>query len=76
MANTIVATNSETKRQQVWPIPAFIMVIVQVANAALVFGLLQMLSWEQCAMVVFSGVALSGGIVFTIATMQRLGKEG
>lgn len=75
MPNTIEVTNSQTTRQQGWPVPVFIMMMILVANAALVFGLVQMLSWIQCALVVFTGVALTGGILFTVVTMQRLGQE-
>lgn len=76
MSNAVEVTNSGTNRSPGWPIPVFVMLIVMVANAALVFGLLQMLDWIQCALVVCSGVALTGGILFTIVTMQRLGEEG
>jgi hypothetical protein len=65
----------ETKRAPNWSIAAFVMVVVMVANTALIFSLLQMLTWAQCAVVVFTGVALTGGVVFTIVTMQRLGRS-
>jgi hypothetical protein len=74
MQNATVATNSRTNNGTVWQIPVFIMMIVQVATAALILGLFLMLSWTQCALVLFSGGALTGGIVFTIATMQRLSR--
>jgi hypothetical protein len=75
MPNAIVATHSETKGRPTWPILVFVVAIVLLANAAVVLALLQVLSFGECALVIFSGGALTGGILFTIATLQRLGQE-
>jgi hypothetical protein len=75
MPNAVEEANQEMKRAPNWSIAAFVMVIVMVANTALIFSLLQMLTWAQCAVVVFTGVSITGGVVFTIVTMQRLGRS-
>ena len=74
MQNLTDARNQKTRSVPDWWIAMLIMVIITVANSALIVGLLQMLSWQQCTFLVFSGVALAGGVVFTVSTMQRLGK--
>jgi apolipoprotein N-acyltransferase len=56
------------------PWAPFIAVIVA-ANAAFIFGLLEMLSWQKCVDVVLVVTVLAGGAVFTILEMQRLGKQ-
>jgi hypothetical protein len=43
-------------------------------NTIFIFTLLATLTWEQRAMFLFATIALSGGLVFTIRTMQRLNK--
>ena len=43
-------------------------------NTIFVFTLLASLTWEQRAMFLFPAVALGGGLIFTIRTMQRLHK--
>jgi hypothetical protein len=44
--------------------------LVMLANAALVVGLLQMLPWVQCALLVIAGAALAGGVVFMTPVLR------
>jgi hypothetical protein len=74
MPNLADTASQEETRAASWSIPLFVLALVMVANSALVLGLLQILSWEQCVVVVGTGVALSGGILFTAVKMQSLGK--
>jgi hypothetical protein len=50
--------------------------VIASTNAAFIFGLVAMLSWQECVAVVLVATALSGGTVFTVLEMQRLGKLG
>jgi hypothetical protein len=49
---------------------------IAAATTAFIFGLVAMLSWQECLMVVLAATALAGGALFTVLEMQRLGKEG
>jgi uncharacterized membrane protein YjjP (DUF1212 family) len=49
--------------------------VIAAAAAALVFGLLAMLSWQDCLMIVLAAAAIAGGAVFTVVEMRSLGKE-
>jgi hypothetical protein len=51
-----------------------IMAATLAVNTIFIFTLLATLTWEQRAMFLFATIALSGGLVFTIRTMQRLNK--
>jgi hypothetical protein len=64
---------TETAREQ--PLLGSFLAIIAAANAALVFGLLANLSWQECLILMFAMAALGGGIVFTVLEMQSLGKE-
>ena len=52
------------------------MAIAAASTAAFIVGLLAMLSWPECLVVVFAAAALTGGAVFTVLEMQRLAREG
>jgi hypothetical protein len=45
------------------------------ATTAFIFGLVAMLSWQACLIVVLAAAALAGGALFTVLEIQRLGKE-
>ena len=51
-----------------------IMAATLAVNTIFIFTLLATLTWEQRAMFLFATIALAGGLVFTIRTMQRLNK--
>ncbi len=51
-----------------------IMAITIAANTIFVVSLLAALSGEQRAMFLFATVALAGGLLFTIRTLQRLNR--
>jgi len=51
-----------------------IMAATLAVNTIFIFSLLAALTWEQRAMFLFATIALAGGLVFTIRTMQRLNK--
>jgi hypothetical protein len=51
-----------------------IMAATIAVNTIFIFTLLATLTWEQRAMFLFATIALAGGLVFTIRTMQRLNK--
>ena len=75
MTNLTRASNLETNHTPDWLTSVFVMLAILVANSVLIIGLLQAVSWTACALLVLTGVALSGGILYTVVTMQRLGKE-
>jgi len=75
MQNSTDVTNQKIHGAADWWIALLVMAIITAANSALIVGLLQMLSWEQCVFLVFSGIALAGGVLFTVQTMQRLGED-
>lgn len=56
-------------------IPFAFMAITAAITTALVFGLIAMLSWEGCLMLMLVAAALTGGAVFTFQEMQSLGHE-
>lgn len=70
----------ETTRQEgegvVKRVPFAPFMAIAAATTALIFGLVAMLSWEECLMVVLGAAVLAGGVLFTALEMQRLGKEG
>jgi hypothetical protein len=76
MSQALVATERErvgvSKRT---PFASF-MAITAVTNTVFIFGLVTMLSWQECLMVVLAAAALTGGAFFTVLEMQRLGREG
>jgi len=55
------------------PVAPFVAIIA--ATTAFIFGLVAMLSWQECLIVVLAAAALAGGALFTVLEMQRLGKE-
>ncbi|HEX4595221.1 MAG TPA: hypothetical protein VH157_13145 [Bryobacteraceae bacterium] len=52
--------------------PFKFMAIIAASTAALIFGLVAMLSWQGCLMVVLGAAALAGGVVFTVLEMRSL----
>jgi hypothetical protein len=73
---TDLTTVSETPSNAApnWLISLFIMLVILVANGALIVGLLQLLSWTQCVLLIVTGISLSGGLLYTVVTMHKLGK--
>ena len=67
-------SSAETDHQPSWLISSFAMLIILAATAALIIGLLQVITWAECVLLLLSGIVLSCGVLFTIVTMQRLGK--
>jgi hypothetical protein len=56
-------------------VPFVPLMAIAAATTAFIFGLVAMLSWQECLMVVLAAAALSGGALFTVMEMRRLGKE-
>lgn len=56
-------------------VPFVALVAIAAATTAFIFGLVAMLSWQECLMAVLAAAGLAGGALFTIMEMQRLGKE-
>jgi len=63
---------SEGVRKRVPFVP---LMAIAAATTAFIFGLVAMLSWQECLMVVLAAAALAGGALFTVMEMRRLGKE-
>ena len=56
-------------------VPFVPLMAIAAATTAFIFCLVAMLSWQECLMVVLAAAALSGGALFTVMEMRRLGKE-
>jgi len=56
--------------------PFAYLAITAASSAAFIFGLLAMLSWQGCLIVMLAAATLAGGTVFTLLEMQSLGREG
>jgi hypothetical protein len=56
-------------------IPLAFMTITAASSTAVIFGLVAMLSWQSCLMLMLVAAALTGGAVFTMQEMQSLGHE-
>lgn len=69
MRNTIETTDQSEKLTPSGRSPSSLG-LVMLANAALVVGLLQMLPWVQCAVLVIAGAALAGGVVFMTPVLR------
>jgi hypothetical protein len=76
MTHSLETTRLEGEVVPKWLPFAPFMAITAAANTALIFGLVAMLSWQECLTVVLAAAALAGGALFTVLEMQRLGKEG
>jgi len=68
-------SNSQTDQAPSWLISTFAMLIILSATAAVIVGLLQLISWAECALLLMTGIVLSCGILFTIVTMRRLSED-
>jgi hypothetical protein len=55
--------------------PLAFMAITAAISTAFIFGLVAMLSWQSCLMLMLVAAALTGGAVFTIQEMRNLGHE-
>jgi len=75
MQNTTVVSQAPGPRTPHWLISLFIMLAIMVANAVLIVGLLQVLTWPECIFLIAAGIALSSGALYTVVTMQRLAGE-
>jgi len=58
-----------------WLISLFIMLVILVANGVLIVGLLQLLTWTECVLLIVTGISLSCGLLYTIVAMHKLGKQ-
>jgi hypothetical protein len=56
-------------------IPFAFMAITAAISTAFIFGLVAMLSWQGCLMLMLVAAALTGGGVFTIQEMRSLVQE-
>jgi hypothetical protein len=56
-------------------IPLAFMAITAAITTAFIFGLVAMLSWQGCLMLMLVAAALTGGAVFTFQEMQSLGRD-
>jgi len=70
MPHTLVTTHQEAAKQT--PLAPFVAVIA--ATVAWIFGLVAMLSWQECLVVILAAAALALGAVFTILEIRRLGR--
>ena len=55
--------------------PFAFMAITAAITTAFIFGLVAMLSWQGCLMLMLVAAALTGGAVFTVQEMRTLGQE-
>ena len=75
MANASTLSETHSTGTPHWLISLFIMLAILVGNTVLIIGLLQVLTWPECLFLIAAGIALSSGILYTVVTMDRLGKE-
>ena len=68
-------SNPEADQAPNWLISLFMVLIILMLNGVLIIGLLQMLSWTECLLLVLAGIALSCGMLFTIVTMRKLARD-
>ncbi|HEV3334540.1 MAG TPA: hypothetical protein VG096_26310 [Bryobacteraceae bacterium] len=61
----------EVKRMTFGPVVA----VIAATDAAFVFGLVAMLSWEESVVAILVAIALAGGSAFTVRELRRLEKE-
>lgn len=66
-------SNPQTDHLPSWLLSSFAMLIILAATAAVIVGLLQVISWAECALLLVTGIVLSCGVLFTIVTMRRFG---
>ena len=64
--------NREADLTPNWLVSTYAMLFILAATAALIVGLLQVISWTDCLLLLLTGILLSGGVLYTIVTMQRL----
>ena len=72
MPNLPTAPTSETNFAPNWLLSSFAMLAILAATAALIVGLLQVVSWTECLLLLVAGIVLSCGVLYTIVTMNRL----
>jgi hypothetical protein len=75
MTNLTTASDAPTTETPNWLISLFIMLVMLVANGVLIVGLLQLLTWTECVLLIVTGISLSCGLLYTVVTMHKLGKE-
>jgi len=75
MSDLTTVSEAPVSRTPNWLISLFIMLIILVANGVLIVGLLQLLTWTECVLLVITGIALSCGLLYTVVTMHKLGKS-
>ncbi|HLH00887.1 MAG TPA: hypothetical protein VKX49_31565 [Bryobacteraceae bacterium] len=75
MPDLVRASNARANHVPSWFVSSFAMVIILAATVASIVGLLRVVTWMECLLLLIAGIALSGGVLFTISTMQRLGKD-
>lgn len=72
MADLTSTQNRETDHAPSWLISTYAMLFILAATAALIVGLLQVISWTDCVLLLLTGILLSGGVLYTIVTMKKL----
>jgi len=75
MTDLTTVSEAPTPGTPNWLISLFIMVVILVANGVLIVGLLQLLTWTGCVLLIVTGISLSCGLLYTMVTMHKLGKE-
>ena len=75
MSNMTTVPGTESGRVSNWFVSLFLMLVILVANGALIVGLMQLLTWSECALLVAAGIAISGGLLYTVTKMSELSRS-
>ena len=67
--------SNATDQTASWLISSSATLSILACTIVVIVGLLQVTSWAECLLLLVAGIALSCGVLFTIVTMQRLGKR-
>ncbi len=68
MINRLARKNEKAPR---WLILVCLLATITLANLTFTLGIIAMLSWPEVAVVVFATVIITGGVLFTGATMRQ-----
>ena len=72
MQHAVETTNPKSVRSPNWHILLSAMATIAVTNAAFIFIMIGMLSWQEGAVIVITAAVLTGGALFTAVTMRGL----
>jgi len=68
-------SNPSNETERSWLISSYATLSILACTVVVIVALLQVTSLAECALLLVAGIALSCGVLFTIVTMQRLGKR-